>query len=165
MGMADAAAGLIGDLEARIDTVRAAHQDLEGKSAMFVTHLNARDLSVIRFYSANDSRVKFFEDLGLVSPQAVVDASGNGSFSGEVSAERIDDFADVDIIVTYGDQDLLETLSSNALVGRMDAVQNGSVVLLGNDPVGNSANPTPLGIPWVLDDYMTALSKAATKAE
>lgn len=165
MGMADAAADLIRALETRIDTARAAYQNLQGKSAMFVTHLNARDLSVIRFYSANDTRVKFFEDLGLVSPQAVVDASANGSYSGEVSAERIDDFADVDIIVTYGDQDLIETLSSNALVGRMGAVENGSIVLLGNDPMENSANPTPLGIPWMLDHYLAELSKAAMKAE
>jgi iron complex transport system substrate-binding protein len=165
LGMADEAAALTARLEAQIAAARDAHPEITGKSAMFITHLDARDLSVIRFYSANDSRVKFFEDLGLASPRAVADASDPGSYAGAVSAERIDDFADVDILVTYGDSALLDRLQSNELAGRMEAIRKGAVVLLGNDPLGNSANPTPLAIPWVLDHYVTLLSNAALKSE
>lgn len=47
----------------------------------------------------------------------------------------------------------------------MKTVRQGAVVLLGNDPVGTAANPTPLSIPWVLEDYVERLAEAARKAE
>ena len=55
-----------------------------GKSAMFITHLNSRDLSKISFYSTIDTRVRFFNDLGLQSPKGVVEGSLPGRFSGSV---------------------------------------------------------------------------------
>nr|WP_322893755.1 MULTISPECIES: iron-siderophore ABC transporter substrate-binding protein [unclassified Yoonia] len=165
LGMADAGEDLIRDLEAQIADVVADHPQLAGKTAMFVTHLDARDLSTISFYTANDARVRFFEDLGLASPASVQSASADGLFFAQISAERIDDFADVDIVVTYGDATLLEAIAANPLASRMAAVQSGSVVLLGNDPLGTAANPTPLSIPYILDDYVALLAAAAGKAE
>ena len=40
-----------------------------------------------------------------------------------------------------------------------------SLVLLGNNPTGTAANPTPLSIPWVLDDYVERLAEAARKRQ
>jgi len=164
LGMADEAEALVADLEAQIAEARAAHADLAGRTAMFITHLDVRDLSMIRFYTANDTRVKFLQDLGLALPEAVTRATQQGRYSGEVSAERIDDFADVDIFVTYGGRPLLDRLQGNLLASRLDAVRRGQIVLLGNDPAGTAANPTPLSIPVVLDDYLARLSEAAAKA-
>lgn len=165
MGMADKGEALIGELEAEIDAVAARHPEIAGKTAMFVTHIDVRDLSVVRFYTTHDSRVKFLADLGLVSPASVQDASVDGRFSGEISAERIDAFADVDLVVSYGNAEVLGAVSGNPLTGRMPAIARGAVVLLGNDPVGTAANPTPLGIPWVLEDYAGRLSEAARRSE
>lgn len=165
LGMADEAEALIGRLEARIADAAAAHPEIVGKSAMFITHMDPRDLSMIRFYSAIDARVKFFEDLGLVSPRSVQEATQPGRYSGEVSAERIDAFDDLDIIVTYGGEALMERLRADPLTSRLRAVEAGSVVMLGNDPAGTAANPTPLGIPWVLDSYVDRLAEAAGKLE
>ena len=165
IGMADAGEDLIADLDTRIAQAVARHPELAGKTAMFVTHLDARDLSTISFYTANDTRVRFFADLGLAQPQAVRDASADGQFSAQVSAERIDDFADADIVVTYGTQALRDALHDNPLASRMAAVQSGSVVLLGNDALGTAANPTPLSIGWLLDDYVALLADAARAAE
>ena len=47
----------------------------------------------------------------------------------------------------------------------MPAVEHGAVVLLGNDPLSTAANPTPLALSWVLDDYVGLLAAAAAKAE
>ncbi|PYE23549.1 iron complex transport system substrate-binding protein [Rhizobium sp. PP-CC-3A-592] len=161
LGMAKEGEALIAGIEADIAGTLAGHPELKGKSAMFITHLSASDLSIINFYTTNDTRVKFFGDLGLASPKSVLQASQPGKYSGSVSAEQIDAFDDVDILVTYGDQALFDSLKANPLTRHMPAVANGALVMLGNDPVGNAANPTPLSIRWVLKDYVARLSEAA----
>lgn len=165
LGMTAEGEDLIARIETQITDVTAQYPEIAGKTAMFVTHLDVRDLSVIRFYSANDTRVEFLQDLGLGSPQSVLDATIPGRYSAEMSAENIDAFADVDIIVTYGGTALFDKLRENPLTSRMKTVANAAIVLLGNDPVGTAANPTPLSIPWVLDDYAALLADAARKAE
>lgn len=165
LGLAREGEALIGTIEADIAETLSGHPDLKGRTAMFVTHLNATDLSMLHFYTTNDTRVKFFGDLGLASPKSVLQASTPGQYSGSVSAEQIDAFNDVDILVTYGDATLVEKLKENPLTRHMPAVANGALVMLGNDPVGNAANPTPLSIRWVLKDYVARLSKAATPAK
>jgi iron complex transport system substrate-binding protein len=165
LGMAEEGAALVASIEAEIADAVAAYPELKGKRAMFVTHLNAFDLSTINFYTANDTRVKFFEDLGLQSPQSVKDASASGKYSGSVSAERIDSFNDVDILVTYGDQQLVDAVKANALISKMPAAARGAIVVLGSDPIGTAANPTPLSISFILDDYLGLLSSAAEQPE
>ncbi len=165
LGLAAEGEALIARIEAEIAEAAARHPELQGKTAMFVTHLDIRDLSVIRFYSANDSRVKFFDDLGLATPERVREATVGGSYSGEISAERIDAFDDVDILVSYGGEALRERVGQNPLTSRMRAVGNGAMVLLGNDPMGTAATPTPLSISWVLEDYLDLLAEAARKSE
>ncbi|MDG3579243.1 iron-siderophore ABC transporter substrate-binding protein [Rhizobium sp. YJ-22] len=164
LGMAAEGEALIRQIEAEIAETVAGHPELHGKTAMFITHLNATDLSVVNFYTTNDTRVKFFADLGLTSPKSVVAASLPGKFSGSISAERVDDFDDVDILVTYGDRKLLDALAANPLTARMPAVARGALVTLGRNPVGTAANPTPLSISWVLKDYVALLAGAAGKS-
>ncbi|MDT1062254.1 iron-siderophore ABC transporter substrate-binding protein [Paracoccus sp. CPCC 101403] len=165
LGMQAEGDALIGSIETKIDTAVASHPELRDKKAMFITHLDPTDLSLVRFYTANDTRVKFFEDLGLHSPKSVVAATKPGQFAGEVSAEQIDVFDDVDIFVTYGGQELLGPLKADPLASKMRAIANDAVVMLGSNPVGTAANPTPLSISWVLDDYVALLAEAARKAE
>ncbi|KKB12643.1 ABC transporter substrate-binding protein [Devosia geojensis] len=165
LGMAGEGQALIADIEAQIAGAVARYPELQGKSAMFVTHLNPMDLGTVNFYTTNDTRVKFFEDLGLASPASVVAATEPGKFSGSVSTERVDVFEDVDIVVTYGDQHLLTSILANVLLSKVPAVANGSFVLLGRNPVGTAANPTPLAIPYVLDEYTAMLAEAARKSE
>lgn len=165
MGMAAEGDALIEKLEAEIAAATADRPELKGKTAMFITHLNAHDLSRISFYSANDTRVKFFADLGLTMPKSVIEATQPGNYSGSVSAERIDMFDDVDILVTYGGPDLLEAVKTNPLTGKMPAIERQSLVVLGNNPAGNAAMPTPLNISWLLKDYVNLLGDAARKVK
>lgn len=164
LGLAQEGDAMVADIEARIATAIADYPQLEGKTGMFVTHLDPRDLSTIGFYAAADQRVQFLTDLGMAMPQAVQEASEAGKYSGRVSAERIDLFDDVDVVVTYGDQARLDELSQNPLIARFPAVARGSVVLLANDPMGTAANPTPLSIDYVLDDYLGHLADAVARA-
>ncbi|HEX2146056.1 MAG TPA: iron-siderophore ABC transporter substrate-binding protein [Pseudorhizobium sp.] len=165
LGMAAEGEALISRIDAEIVDVVAGYPDLRGKSAMFVTHLDATDLSIVNFYTAHDTRVRFFQDLGLSSPKSVLQASASGRYSGSISAERVDVFDDVDIVVTYGSQALRDALAANPLLSKMPAVHHDSIVLLGRDPLGTAANPTPLSISWVLKDYVALLAEAARKAK
>lgn len=165
LGMAAEGEGLVASIEAEIALTLDGHPELKGKSAMFITHLSSWDLSVVNFYTTNDTRVRFFGDLGLMSPKSVVQASQPGRFAGSVSAEQIDAFDDVDILVTYGDGMLFDALKANALMRHMPAVARESIVMLGNNAVGNAANPTPLSIRWVLKDYVKLLSEAVKKSQ
>lgn len=165
LGMAAEGEALIKRVEDEIAGTVAGHPELKGKTAMFVTHLDTTNLSIVNFYTANDSRVKFFADLGLSLPKSVRETTRSGQFSGSVSAERIDAFDDVDIVVTYGSDALLEAMKNDPLVSRMPAVEHDAIVMLGSDPVGTAANPTPLSISWVLKDYVNRLAEAAKKSE
>ena len=165
LGMAREGEALIEKLEGEIAASLAAHPGLGGRTAMFLTHLNAFDLGTINFYTINDTRVKFFQDLGLSNPASVVGASADGRYSASVSAERIDAFDDVDIVVTYGDEQLLDAVRTNPLMSKMPAIADGALVVLSRDPVGTAANPTPLSIPYVLDSYLAMLAEAAGKRE
>ncbi|MCE8021288.1 iron-siderophore ABC transporter substrate-binding protein [Halomonas sp. MCCC 1A11036] len=165
MGMAEEGEALIARIEAQIANTAASHPELAGKTAMFVTHLDPTNLSRISFYADNDARVRFFHDLGLASPRFVQEVSTEGKFAGEISSERIDELMDVDILVIYGGQPLIDRLSAHPLTSRLPAVERGSLVMLDNSPLGTAANPTPMSIPWVLDDYADLLSSAARKSE
>ncbi|MBB3945368.1 iron complex transport system substrate-binding protein [Rhizobium skierniewicense] len=164
LGMAAEGEALIERTEGEIAQAVAGYPQLKGKSAMFVTHLDATNLSTINFYTANDTRVKFFADLGLTSPKSVREASKPGQFASSLSAERVDAFDDVDIIVTYGGQPLLDAVEADPLLSKMPAVLHKSTVMLGRNPLGTAANPTPLSISWVLKDYVALLAAAAEKS-
>ncbi|MBB3676884.1 iron-siderophore ABC transporter substrate-binding protein [Modestobacter versicolor] len=165
MGMATEGEELVAEIEQEIADTVAASPELEGKSAMFMTHVDTTDLSEVSFYTPFDTRAAFFEDMGLTTPASVQEASSDPeAFSGTVSAEQVDAFNDVDVIVTYGDQALIDALNADPLLSQIPAVRNGAVVLLPDTPLGTAANPTPLAISWVLEDYVGMLAEAAAKA-
>lgn len=161
MGLEEEGKALVADIEKQITDAVTAHSGLAGTSTMFLTHVDPSNLSTVKFYTSNDTRAAFFEDLGLTTPKAVADAAAAGSFSGEVSAEQVDVFDDVELIVTYGNEELVALLEADPLLSQMPAVKNGAIVHLdGSGPMGTAANPTPLAISWVLEDYVALLAAA-----
>lgn len=166
IGMAEEGRQLIADLETEIEAKVAEHPNLEGNTAMFLTHVDPSNLSEVNFYTTHDTRAQFFEDLGLDTPSSILEASEQtDQFSGTISAEQADVFDDVDIIVTYGGDDLVATLESDPLLSQMPAVSNNAIVALpGDQPLGTAANPTPLSISYILDAYLEELDAAAAAA-
>jgi iron complex transport system substrate-binding protein len=167
MGMADEGKALVSELETEISDTAAKYPQLEGVSAAFLTHVDTSDLSEVSFYTTHDTRAMFFDDLGLATPESIETASATtDKFSLTQSAEQADAFNDVDIIVTYGGDEMLTALGGDPLLSQMPAVANGAIVNLpGTSPLGTAANPTPLSISWVLDDYLQLLAAAADKAK
>ncbi|MFJ8921221.1 iron complex transport system substrate-binding protein [Streptomyces sp. LamerLS-316] len=169
IGRADEGEKLIDEVEGDIRKTVAKYPQLKGKSAMFMTHVDPNDVSEVGFYTSHDTRTLFFEDLGLKIPGSIAEASkGTDKFALTKSAEQIDAFDDVDIITGYGDDkgELLRTLQKDPLLSKIPAVKRGSVYLLpGSAPLATAANPTPLSISWVLEDYVAELAKAADKVK
>jgi iron complex transport system substrate-binding protein len=166
MGMEDEGKELVASLERDIADAVGEYPQLDGKATMFLTHVDTTDLSEVSFYTPFDTRSAFFEDLGLSTPASVTEASTDPEqFSGTVSAEQVDVFDDVDIIVTYGDQALVDALNADPLLSQIPAVKSGAIVLLPDTPLGTAANPTPLAISWVLGDYVSMLAEAADKGQ
>ncbi|MEU5907265.1 iron-siderophore ABC transporter substrate-binding protein [Micromonospora sp. NPDC047527] len=163
LGLAKEGDALIADFEKQMTDAAAKHPQLAGKSAMFMTHIDPTDLSKIGFYTTHDTRAQFFADLGLKVPASIATLSaGTDKFSLTQSAEQIQVFNDVDVIVAYGDDKLLAAAQADPLLSKIPAIKRGSVVMLsGATPLGTAANPTPLAIPFVLDDYVAMLAKAA----
>ncbi|MFE9344774.1 iron-siderophore ABC transporter substrate-binding protein [Streptomyces olivaceus] len=168
IGLADEGDKLIGDLEGQITETAAKYPQIKGKTAMFMTHVSSKDVSEVGFYTTHDTRTQFFTDLGMKIPASVSEPSKDTEkFVLTKSAERIDDFNDVDIVTGYGDDtgELLGALKKDPLTSKLNAVKQDSIYLLpGSTPLATAANPTPLSIPYVLDDYVKALAEAADKA-
>ncbi|MGO1167812.1 MAG: iron-siderophore ABC transporter substrate-binding protein [Janibacter sp.] len=153
---------LVKDLEQTISKSVAKHPELEGKTAMYLTHLDPSDLSEINFYSAADTRSKYLEDLGLKIAPSVVKATKGNDFAGSISGERVDELNDADIILTYGGNKLITAMEDDPALSKLTAVKNDAVINLdGEKPIGTAGSPTPLSLPYLIDDYVELLADAA----
>lgn len=159
-GLGKAAEGdaLVAKLEGMIATTRAAHPEFAAQKALLMAHTDATNLSTIHFYAMQDPRVQYLAEFGLAPARAVAETQGNGKFYGSFSAENIDAFSDVTLIVTYGGPDLLEAMQKNPLTAKMPAIQTGAFVHLAGNPLGASGNPTALSLPATISDYAALLS-------
>lgn len=166
LGMADEGDELVADLEDLLAETREEFPELEGKTGMFLTHVDPSDLSEVNFYNANDTRVKFLEDLGMEIAPSIVEATEDGTYSGSISTENADALADVDVIVTYGGDDLIKALEGDPVLARLPAVKNGAIVNLdGSKPIGTAANPTALSMPALTKQYAALLADAVSYLE
>ncbi|GAA0277127.1 iron-siderophore ABC transporter substrate-binding protein [Cryptosporangium japonicum] len=169
LGLKSEGEKLIADIESQVKAEVGKHPSIAGKNAMFITHIDPADLSKVTYYTAHDTRVQFFGDLGLKDAPAVEKASQSSKeFSGSLSSEQIQELNDVDIMVSYGDADnkLLSQLQADPLLGKIPAIKRGSVVFFpGSGPLATAANPTPLSISYVTKDYVELLAAAADKVK
>lgn len=156
---------LVADLEQKIADATSGAEAINGKTAAFF-YMNPADLSTISMYTGGDPRTAFLTDLGFEMPQVAVDATESGSFYLDIAAENADQLADIDVIVTYGNEDLLPALQADPLWSTLPAVQAGAVVAVGEgDAFSAAVTPTALSIPWVLTDYVAQLNEAAAKVQ
>ena len=155
---------LVEELDALIKEKTANYTDLKGKTAVFC-YFNPADLGKFYIYLPTDPRAAYLTDLGLSFPESI-SKLGADSFSIEVSAENIDVLKDADILVAYGNDDLLKALQSDALLGTVPAVKNGAVALIEDGSVlSASCTPSALSIPATIDEYLEILGAAASNVK
>jgi len=164
MGMEEEGKQLIVDTENLIKEKVSKYPELAGKKAAFAS-ISAADLSKFYIYTTQDPRGEFLEELGMKYPESLQEFIGDpNSFYIEMSAENADVLNDVDIIVTYGDEQTLKALQQDSILGKVPAIQKGAVVVIGdNTPLAAAGNPNPLSIAYTIDEYLSLLAEAAKK--
>jgi iron complex transport system substrate-binding protein len=167
MGMEAEGEQLIRDTEKLIADKASAYPKLKGAKVAFVP-FSPNDLSTFYIYMPTDPRAAFLiEELGMEYPQSVLDAAEDpDSFYLLVSAENSDILHDADILVSYGDENLLKALQADPLLGKIPAVEKGAVVLIGdNTPLAAAGNPNPLSISYTIDEYLQLIGGALDKVK
>lgn len=166
LGLRDEAEALVDDLTAHIAELVSAYPAVAGKTTLF-SSFDATDLSQLGFYSLEDPRPLFLNDLGLVPAATVTEQSAESSeFWITNSTEEIERFEDLDVLVTYGDDATLAAMQADPLLSRIPAVANGAVVVLpiANAPLSAAANPSPLSLTDDLTaEYVSLIGAAAEK--
>ena len=167
MGLAAEGDELIDDLHAEVDAALADHPGLADATVLFA-FIDPNDFSQIGFYTSHDTRPGFLESLGMPTPAIVEqESAGTDGFYVTVSAEQADQFADVDVFVTYGDTDgdLIAAMQADPLLAQIPAVAEGRIAILPEStPIAAAANPSPLSIRWGIDEYFALLAAALTPA-
>ncbi len=166
MGLKAEGEALVSSLEQLIADKSDAYPQIKGKSAAFFW-FSPTDLGNAYIYMLADPRAAYLTDLGLTFPESVVQlAGGSDSFAIQISAENFDKLADLDIIITYGDETLLAAMQADPLAGSIPAVKNGAVAVI-KDGLYLSASCTPsaLSIPATIDEYLALIAQAAEKVQ
>ncbi len=162
MGMEAEGKQLLTDTEKLIQDKVSAHPELKGKKAAFAMFM-VNDLSKFYIYTPGDPRGEFLGELGMEFPAGlqslVVDEN---SFYIELSAENADALADTEIFIAYGDDATVATLQADPILGKVPAIQQGNVVIIGdNTPLAAAGTPSALSIAYTIDEYVSLISDAA----
>ena len=167
MGLAAEGEALVADLQDQAEAALAEHPELADATVLFAW-IDQSDMSQVGFYTSHDTRPGFLADLGLPLPTVVKDESAaTEAFFVTVSAEEADRFADVDLLVTYGDPqgDLVSRFQADSLLSTIPAVAEGRVAVLADStPLAASANPSPLSIGWGVKEYLAVLAAPLERA-
>ncbi|MEM7738609.1 MAG: iron-siderophore ABC transporter substrate-binding protein [Deinococcota bacterium] len=147
-------------LEAQLAAVRDAHPEFEGKR-IAVAYRRAGDEGY-GFYTAQDGRGRFFEDLGFVVPEEHNEIAGD-SFFAYISEERLD-LLDQDLIVFLAIQfigdDGQTVIREDPLLNQLEAVQDGRVVYVKDEQDDALQFGTVLSIEFLLENLVPELAAA-----
>lgn len=166
MGMKSEGEKLVDETDALIAEKLVDYPELNGKTAGYFW-ISQDDMSTFYAYLPNDPRASYLNDLGLKTPESILSlASSTEDFSVTISRENTETLNDVDIMVVYGDEGLLEAMQADPLMSQIPAVKNGAVVLIDSTTaLAAATTPSILSIPYAIDDYLSLLSEAANKIE
>lgn len=166
MGMKKEGEQLIKDTEKLIAEKLSAYPQIDGKKVVWV-NFSATDLSQLHIYTPIDSRVAFLEELGMTYPESVTaQITDPTSYALKLSAENVEALFDADIIVGYGNDELYNAIKADPLLGKIPAVERGSVAFITSDtPLVAAGTPNPLSIAYTIDEYLELIGGAIDKID
>lgn len=166
IGMQAEGQKLVQDLEILIKEKVNKYPSIKGKKVAFFA-FDLLDLGKFYIYHPNDPRTAYLLDLGMALPESIKKlAQETNSFYIELSSENVDLLEDVEVIITYGNDKLLEEIKADPLLGSLPAIKRGSVVLIEDgSPLAASATPSALSIPATIDEYLKVIGEAADQVE
>ncbi|WP_119070993.1 iron-siderophore ABC transporter substrate-binding protein [Aggregatilinea lenta] len=154
VGKGDEAASIVADVDRLFADARAQNPEFQGKTVAVAYSYEG----TYGFYTAEDSRGRFFTDLGFVMPDELLEVAGD-SFYTDLSAERVD-LLDQDLIAIVNLQFIeggREALEADPLFGQLKAVQEGRVVYLDEQAENALGFSSPLSLAYALDAVLPQL--------
>jgi iron complex transport system substrate-binding protein len=153
LGREDRAKKVIADVEAKFARVRSEHPEFAGKTAI----LAYGGPDGYGAYSTQDTRSRFFADLGFKTPTRIDKLAGK-SFYAQFSQEQFR-LLDQDLVVMFGPQDDIER---NPVVKRLDAVRDDRTIYLDltDQFAGALGFSSALSLPYLLDTTVGELAAA-----
>ena len=152
----DKADEVIAGVNDKLDGLAAKYPKLEGKT--FITaYLVGSQITVLA--DPNDGSAKIFERLGLSIPQHIVDIQGPTGRPA-LSSERIGEL-DSDIILAASNNANTNAFAALPGYDALPAVRNNSVAVLDLTTITGLNQPTPLALPYALDEIEPTLANAA----
>lgn len=86
------------------------------------------------------------------------------SYSLSLSSENVEALNDADLIIGYGNDELLKALQADSLLGKIPAIERGSVAFIDSDtPLVAAGTPNPLPIAYTIDEYLKLIGGAIDK--
>ncbi|MFF2481440.1 iron-siderophore ABC transporter substrate-binding protein [Paenibacillus sp. NPDC058071] len=164
MGMKAEGEQLIKDTEDLVKEKLSQYPQIEGKKVVWV-NFSAKDMSQLHIYTPVDARVSFLYELGMVYPESITkQITDPSSYSLKLSAENVEALYDADLLIGYGNEELYQAIKADSLLGKIPAIQRGSVAFIDSDtPLVAAGTPNPLSIAYTIDDYLKLIGEALDK--
>jgi iron complex transport system substrate-binding protein len=153
VGREERAQELVHTVDAKFEEFRTAHPDIVGKTAV----LAYGGPDGYGAYSSQDTRSRFFTDLGLKMPPKIDELAGT-SFYVQLSRERFR-LLDQQLVVMFGAQD---DVLADPVFRRLKAVQEDRVIYLdlGDQFAGALGFSSALSLPFLVDEAEPMLEAA-----
>jgi iron complex transport system substrate-binding protein len=153
LGREDRARRVVAEVEAKFRRVRAAHPEFAGKTAI----LAYGGPDGYGAYSTQDTRSRFFAELGFKTPNRVDELAGT-SFFAKFSQEQFR-LMDQDLVVMFGAR---ENILGNDVVRRLNAVREDRTIYLDltDQFAGALGFASALSLPYLLDEAQGMLAAA-----
>lgn len=159
LGKSAEAQAIVDGVNAKFAAAAAAHPEFNGKTFTFGSlWVGASGMNV---YAATDPRIPMVEQLGFTVSPGVVELSKQPGYFFDVSLENLSTVdADVLILLDEGGPES-DALYEQDLIKRFAPVADGRLSrLTGKSYVMATSAPSPLSIPWMLDQFVAGLDAA-----
>ncbi len=154
---------IVAEVDGAISGVQTKYPQLKGTGFAFTSVFPNGNIGVMK--SKDDTSVKLLEQFGLKLPEQLAKLPGDG-FAAELSMEKIS-VLDVDVLMSYYNDDpaTQKKIEGNKLFEGLDVVKRGSYVPLDLKSFWPLRTPTPLAVPYVIDNVVPKIAEAAAKAK
>ena len=153
---------LVADVEAKIASVKTRYPELNGKGFAFTSVMPSGNIGVMK--SREDTSVKMLEQFGMKLPDSIANLPGQG-FAAELSMEKVSAL-DVDVLISHYNDDpaTQKKIEGNKVFADLGVVKRGAYVALDLKSFWPLRTPSPLSVPYVVDQVVPRIAQAA-KAE
>ncbi len=162
VGKSATAEKAVADVETLFEEARTQNPQFDGKTVA-VSYFSG---GTYGFYTSQDSRGRFFSDLGFVVPQELVDIAGT-SFYANLSNEQVG-LLDRDLITIVNLQFVeggWDALKAEPLFSKLKAVQDGRVAYFDVQTENAIGFSSPLSLPFALKNVLPQLETIFPNAE